>query len=164
MFGGRVDEHRRGERVHHVSISSTRTGPEAITPAWNLLLDAFGSQLITAHIDALPEPTWPAWAAMSAAAREAQRELHERGVARGHRDPNMGIGLDPASEIDLELMRQFGPWSIHCEATSAGNGIQLETHDEGAGCVAHVTPRAAVAFGGFLALRGINPDDHFDIL
>lgn len=76
----------------------------------------------------------------------------------------MGISLDPTSRVDEELMRQFGPWSIHCEAASAGNEIRLVAHDEGAGCDADVTPRAAVEFEGFLALRGVNVDDHFDIL
>lgn len=155
---------RRRRRVRHVWISSTRMGTEAITPAWNLLLDAFGSQLERAHIDALPDSTWPAWRAMPEPVRSAQRELHGRGVARGHGDPNMGIDLDLTAESDLELLRRFGPWSIHCEAASAADDVRLEAHDEGLGCVAQVTPRSVVEFGAFLALRGVNFDDCFDIL
>jgi hypothetical protein len=76
------------------------------------------------------------------------------------------MAVVPRVRTRVTLPRELSTgWaSIHCAATSAGNEIRLMAHDEGAGCDADVTPRAVVDFGGFLALRGVNVDDHFDIL
>jgi len=156
-----------GKRVRQrerVTIRSIGSGPTAIAPAWNLLLDGFAAQLTIAHIDALPDTTWPSWAALPQDARDAQTLLHQRGAARGRGDATMGIELDPSAADELELLRRFGPYSIHCEAHSDTDELYLEAHDEGASCLATVSPTLATSFAASLDRRGIELTRHLEIV
>ena len=68
---------------------------------------------------------------LPALAQQAQDELRSRGSLRTGRhrgDPGMAVELDPSRPADWELVRTYGPFSIHVEL--AGLEDDLATLDD----------------------------------
>jgi hypothetical protein len=113
---------------------------DAIVPMLEWVLDRQRPLLVRAHIDAFSSiKTLPPQV------EDARQMLLERGLAREEKrkssrwpwqrwggDPQMGIDLDPQIDQDFELLKTFGPYTIHAEmyASERKKSI-IVAHDSG---------------------------------
>jgi hypothetical protein len=99
-----------GKRVTYVVHNAIVDRHEAIT-ACTLVLDLLGPRLKRASVDAYTDyrDELPTQAA------SAERWLFDRGRARGHGDPGMGVDLDLSDPQHWAILRSYAPWSICVE-------------------------------------------------
>lgn len=84
---------------------------------WQGILHALKDKLESAEMDAYPNPEWEGFDELPVTAQEAQRRLAQR-ASRGpstSRDPLMAMPLVVNEREDLELLKEFGPYSIACD-------------------------------------------------
>lgn len=147
-----------------VLFARNASGPAAVAEVWELLLDAFGSRLQRAEIDAYPAPSWEWWSELPVQVQQAQRALARRGEQQKRRkraDHLMAIELDLTAPDDLQLLRVFGPWSINADAYDRDRQVFLNVNDSGLSCRVELSAPDAVEFEGWLERRGLHPNDHF---
>ncbi|HYP23180.1 MAG TPA: hypothetical protein VEV43_06380 [Actinomycetota bacterium] len=145
-------------------FESKDVGEEGRTRAFSALLDVLGDQLVWAHVDGytdyreLPTEVELAFERLKAVALDQYLErwrgpLLNRLFARLG-DPLMAVRLDLAIEKHREILRVYGPYSIHAEVYRKGDKNSVITiHDcDGIGFDADVQIAAQVE-----ALAGLPP-------
>lgn len=145
-------------------FESKDVGEEGRTRAFSALLDVLGDQLVWAHVDAITcgshvaERARPALADLKALALDQYQERRRRPILNRllspSGDPLMAVRLDLAIEKHREILRVFGPYSIHAEVFGRNDEDSVITiHDcDGIGFDADVQIAAQVE-----ALAGLPP-------
>lgn len=129
-----MNRSRAEVRSRYLIGTDARTAPRV----WSVLLDVLGGTVARAHMDAFPDPSWPVYAELEPDIRAAQQALERIGETRSGRARNtkMGAPLDLRNPEHLEILRLFGPFSIHCEVCGDAGVTVAVMHDEGTSCSA----------------------------
>lgn len=139
-------------------------GEEGMARAFSALLDALRDRLVWAHVDAITcgshvaERARPVLADLKALALDQYQERRRRPILNRllspSGDPLMAVRLDLAIEKHREILRVYGPYSIHAEVYRKGDKNSVITiHDcDGIGFDADVQIAAQVE-----ALAGLPP-------
>lgn len=142
-------------------LEFTLEGPQSsqeVAPYWGCFLDVFRGSIALVRIDAYPNEASQNYAILPEKVKAAQHWLRDHAFSEGpfHRDPLMGVEVPLVQESAVNAVRDFGPYSIYCEARTVENRRIGRLADEGYDCLFLLTSREEAAWRACLRKRGID--------